>query len=315
MGLSKIGLNVGKEIVVWARSSGKSLLATKPLKLYTTELKYAKNIKTDTFKKQCKVLYKDEGEFRPPYTKEGETQVVGHHDFSGFRNGMNTTLEELIKDYNNKYPNATKEQFAKSISFLKKNNAIIQLDAVDTNREFLKLKSQPYESVVYRGRSRRIGEDLGSDFDIINKAKIGDEVVPTKGFAYAAHYEGGTYQYMGSPYDINGKVEFEPMMIEYRIPKGSQVSSNYEHGGEVVFPAFSKFKLLSKETREAASLDMLGRERYRYPYKHVVLEYIPDIPVLNKKTLTEAEANLLIQKAGECKSNIEFFDLIKSQKS
>lgn len=70
------------------------------------------------------------------------------------------------------------------------------------------------------------------------------------------------------------------MLIEYRIPKGSQISSNMEHGGEVVFPALSKFKLISKGQREIEKLDGLtGNVIGSYPYKHVVLKYIPEIPL------------------------------------
>ena len=53
-----------------------------------------------------------------------------------------------------------------------------------------------------------------------------------------------------------------------------------EHGGEVVFPALSKFKLISKGQREIEKLDGLtGNVIGSYPYKHVVLEYIPEIPL------------------------------------
>lgn len=71
------------------------------------------------------------------------------------------------------------------------------------------------------------------------------------------------------------------MLIEYRIPKGSQISSNMEHGGEVVFPALSKYKLISKDTKFLEKLDYLtGNVIGSFPYKHVVLEYIPKIPTL-----------------------------------
>ena len=86
---------------------------------------------------------------------------------------------------------------------------------------------------------------------------------------------------MGSAYNIEGQKVLDPMLIEYRIPKGSQISSNMEHGGEVVFPALSKFKLISREDRLIEQLDyhtgtVIGSE----PYKRVILEYIPEIPLL-----------------------------------
>lgn len=188
------------------------------------------------------------------------------------------------------------------------------IDKIDSNSAFLELEPQPYASTAYRGRSRKIGTQLGSDFDIIEKAHIGDEIVPTGGFAYAAHHKFGAYQYMGSPYDYLGNIKFEPILIEYKIPKGAQVSSNMEHGGEVVFPALSKFKLVSKETKLIERLDYTtGNPIGSYPYKHVILEYIPDIPVFNKsiENMTEAELELLISRFKECTNWAECTELIK----
>lgn len=47
MGLEKIGLNLGKEIIAWARS-GKSLLATRPVKVNIVGLKLAPQLEGDT---------------------------------------------------------------------------------------------------------------------------------------------------------------------------------------------------------------------------------------------------------------------------
>lgn len=48
MALGKIGTTIGKEIIAWTKTSGsKSLLATKPIKINSYELMYAKNLKGD----------------------------------------------------------------------------------------------------------------------------------------------------------------------------------------------------------------------------------------------------------------------------
>lgn len=49
MGLEKTGLQLGKEIVAWTRASGKSLLATKPVKINTAGLKLSPQLERDTF--------------------------------------------------------------------------------------------------------------------------------------------------------------------------------------------------------------------------------------------------------------------------
>lgn len=241
-----MGTTIGKEIIALTRTIGKGLLATKPVKVTLSDLKYTSKLKTDTFVKKVETWFDPVGHVAP-YAQRGRTEVVGHHDFNAWNS--NDTIEEVMRTFMKNHPNASQEQIQKALIRTQKNIAYSNLDKIDYNRAFLRLEPQPYNSVAFRGRQRRIGEQLGSDFDIIEKAQVGDEIVPTRGFAYAAHHKFGTHQYMGSPFDYNGNIKFEPMLIEYRIPKGSQVSSNMEHGGEVVFPALSKYKLVSKDTR------------------------------------------------------------------
>lgn len=48
MGIDKAGLTLVKEIIAWTRTSGKSLLATKPIKISTEGLLYAQRLQGDT---------------------------------------------------------------------------------------------------------------------------------------------------------------------------------------------------------------------------------------------------------------------------
>lgn len=48
MGLEKLGTSLGKEIIAWTKASGKSLLATRPVKVNTKGLKYVNNLNIDT---------------------------------------------------------------------------------------------------------------------------------------------------------------------------------------------------------------------------------------------------------------------------
>ena len=309
MGLEKIGKIIGKEVIAWTRTgANKSLLATKQVKGTLSDLKYTSELKTDTFVKKVETWFDPVGHVAP-YAQRGRTEVVGHHSFNAWNS--NNTIEEVMRLFMKNHPNASQEQIQKALIRNQKNIAYSNLDKIDHNRQFLGLEPQPHNSVAFRGRQRRIGEQLGSDFDIIEKAQVGDEIVPTSGFAYAAHHKFGAHQYMGSPFDYNGNIKFEPMLIEYRIPKGSQISSNMEHGGEVVFPALSKYKLVSKDTRLIERLDTNGNAVGSYPYKHVILEYIPEIPVFRKDLsyYPESVEDFLLTKAMQCKNFAEFADL------
>ena len=59
MGLEKVGINIGKEIIARTRT-GKSLLATRPVKINTRELKYAPELKADTLQiSEIQLLFRD----------------------------------------------------------------------------------------------------------------------------------------------------------------------------------------------------------------------------------------------------------------
>lgn len=280
VGLEKIGMSLAQKTSAWVKACEKtSVLQTKPVK--PTELKglkFAPEQNTDTFVKKVE-SWRDSEDHVRPYCAEGKTMVKGHHNFHGGNDFYNETLESHLKDIEHlkdKNPREYKEFYDKIVAFYNEQTKWLLKD----NEAFTKLTPQPRDCVAYRGVIRRIGE-ARQDFNVINSAKAGDTIVPTRGFAYGAHGKFGTYQYLGSPQDYKGNIAFEPMLIEYRIPKGAQISSNMEHGGEVVFPAMSKFKLISKGQREIEQLEFgTGNVIGSYPYKHVVLEYIPDIPLL-----------------------------------
>ena len=176
------------------------------------------------------------------------------------------------------------------------------------NRDFLKLQPQPHQSTVFRARSRNC-DGGGADFEIISKAKVGDEIIPSGGFAYVAHFKPQTAPYLGLP---------DGMLYEIVVPKGSQISVNMEHGGETVFPALSKFKLLKKETRYIKCVqDEVSKvpNAEAYPYTYVKMEYVPEIPALGKEfeNISNAEIKTLVQKAKEynCTTWADFAELPK----
>ena len=48
MGIEQLGANIGKEIIAWTKTGGKSLLATRPIKINTCGLKYAPELMGDS---------------------------------------------------------------------------------------------------------------------------------------------------------------------------------------------------------------------------------------------------------------------------
>ena len=239
MGLSKIALNLAERTASYAKILGKSsILETKPIsRVNVSGLKYSANLKADTFSPKIDKWF-DGIKTTRPYVDTETTAVVGHHRFHGGNDLRNTTIESFYKQIERDFAGRPEDIIKikeQGLAFFTENKII----SLKTNRDFLKLQPQPHQSTVFRAR-RRNCDGGGADFEIISKAKVGDEIIPSGGFAYAAHFKQQTAPYMGLP---------DGMLYEIVVPKGSQISVNMEHGGEAVFPALSKFKLLKKETR------------------------------------------------------------------
>lgn len=308
MGLSKIALNLAERTDSYAKMLGKSsILETKPIsRVNVSGLKYSANLKADTFSPKID-KWRDGIKTTPPYVDPETTAVIGHHGFHGANSLYNTTIESFYKQIERNFagrPEDIIKMKSEGLAFLTKNN----ISSLIENRDFLKLQPQPHQSTVFRARSRNC-DGGGADFEIISNAKVGDEIVPSGGFAYAAHFKPQTAQYLGLP---------DGMLYEIIVPKGSQISVNMEHGGEAVFPALSKFRLLKKETRYIKSYSDECCKKVNtkaQPYTYVKMEYVPEIPMLSKEleSMSPTEIKNLVQKAKEynCTTWADFAELPK----
>lgn len=308
MGLSKIALNLAERTASYAKILGKSsILETKPIsRVNVSGLKYSANLKADTFSPKID-KWVDGIKTTPPYVNTETTAVIGHHSFHGGNDLCNTTIESFYKQIESNFAGRPEDIIKikeQGLAFLTERN----INSLITNRDFLKLQPQPHQSTVFRAR-RRGYDGSGADFEIISKAKVGDEIIPSGGFAYAAHFKPQTAPYLGLP---------DGMLYEIVVPKGSQISVNMEHGGEAVFPALSKFKLLKKETRYIKCVqDEVSKvsNAKAYPYTYVKMEYVPEIPVLSKEleSMSPTEIKNLVQQAKEqnCTTWADFAELPK----
>ena len=308
MGLNKIALNLSEWTAKYTKMLGKSsILETKPIsRVNVSGLKYSANLKADTFSPKID-KWRDGINTTRPYVDPETTAVIGHHSFHGGNDLCNTTIESFYKQIERDFAGRPEDIIKikeQGLAFFTERN----IDSLITNRNFLKLQPQPHQSTVFRAR-RRNCDGGGADFEIISKAKVGDEIIPSGGFAYAAHSKLQTAPYMGLP---------DGMLYEIVVPKGSQISVNMEHGGEAVFPAFSKFKLLKKETRYIKCIqDEVSKvpNAEAYPYTYVKMEYVPEIPALGKEfeNISNTEIKTLVQKVKDynCITWADFAELPK----
>ena len=199
---------------------------------------------------------------------KGASVVSGHHGFNGsnmqYRQAANLKLTEkeadicddlyraLRKNDIEKYDKIAKEypeiakKFEKLDDFEQRVTRYTGMTS-EINKRFEKLPALTEDHVAYRGRIRSTLESSwNADLDLIDKSKAGDTIVLDTAFPYFAdNIETAHTHFAGS-----GK---ESYMYEAIFPKGAKVSCNLEHGGELIPPANSKFKILSKETLEDGS--------------------------------------------------------------
>ncbi|MCQ2753911.1 MAG: hypothetical protein MJ231_02565 [bacterium] len=150
--------------------------------------------------------------------------------------GQNTSIREIYKMVASGQPLTNTTDIKMVTSGLP---AILKVD-----KEFAKIPPIETDCIVYRGRIEHpISEYFNEDFRIIDKAKIGDIIIPDSGYSYTASKIELAEHFGSSRSD-------RTMMLKIRLPKGAKVSQGDAKGLgiEVVMPRNAEYRLLSKST-------------------------------------------------------------------
>ena len=123
----------------------------------------------------------------------------------------------------------------------------------EIDKAFHKLPPLEKDCIVYRGRAENpIFKENNVDFEIIDKAKVGDIIIPDTAYSYCA-FKKSLANYWGGPRarmcSVSDDSPNRIMMMTIRIPKGAKVSRNLEHGGEIIMPRSAEYKVISKEIK------------------------------------------------------------------
>lgn len=157
------------------------------------------------------------------------TQIPDHHDI----NGLNMDIRSVVKKLQN---GGELKRFESRML------GIIE----DIDNDFKKLPPLEDDFVFYRGRGKHpCFPRFNEDFDIIEKAKIGENIVPDGAYSYGAFKKEVAENWA------------KDMLCEIRVPKGARLSRNNEHGGEVLFPRGAKYRLISKEKDDRGVLNVV----------------------------------------------------------
>ncbi len=155
------------------------------------------------------------------------SQVQMHH----YLNNSNANIRQIFQYISLEKPNERQLRMIKE--------KLPEIQHIDEC--FSKLPPLEKDCIVYRGRTEQGFKSFDADFDIISKAKTGDKIVPDTGYSYCGIDKSLAYTW-GSTYSKDRKT----IMYSIRLPKGAKVSRNLEHGGEVVMPRGSEYKVISK---------------------------------------------------------------------
>ena len=246
MGIGKIGASIGKKIIAWTRTSGKSLLETRPVKVNIKGLKYATALKNDTVQiSNSAKRWLGKPEQYIPDCSLPHCQVPSHHRIDGINTDIRS-VADLKK------------------GFIDDCEMIGGYHAVRVDNEFARLAPLEKDCIGYRGVQRGISEWRDEPYRIVSNAKIGDIIIPDQGCGYAAH-----------KIDLaEGCVGKGGMLYTIRIPKGAKVSRNMAHGGEILMPRGAEYRLISKQLRPDGKMDVTLE--YILP-KQVMPDDIPQI--------------------------------------
>jgi len=250
MGIEKAGLQLGKEIIAWARN-GKSVLATRPIKVNIAELKLAHQLDTDIVelsskKGFCHEYWSKWGNKRnlKLILEDGErvslntpTQVRYHASLNSFNHMLNNTgridLNRKLKapSYYEPYPPTVKDTITV------------------TDIAFKRLAPIAEDLTVYRCIPKR-PSFLQGHHELFQKSisvKPGETTVMRE-YAYCTPDTSYAKAFLGDECGI---------LYEISLPKGARISqgtAGYRCSyGDYVLPRYSRFKCISNEILEDGS--------------------------------------------------------------
>ena len=224
----------------------KPVKETKPV----TETKTKRN--TDVKPKDNIEIKKTLDPFHPSDTVSDTSAITKHHAANGFNDKIRNAVESRANNMEGLSEDEVKD-------VLSTEKLMSKLD-----KEFEQLPPLSHDCIVYKGCAESpIFKSSNKPFELMEKAKVGEVVVPDTAYTYTAFNRSLAEHWGGAGArmtDLANK-PLRVMMYEIRLPKGAKVSRNFEHGGEVLMPRGAQYKVVDKKV--ASNGDM-----------EVILEYI-----------------------------------------
>lgn len=147
MTLGKIGTTLGKEIIAWTRTSGRSLLATRPVKVNIEGLKYAPKLEADVVSVTKNINKKEYHDVVQNMIMQRKSMVNTVHE--------GHPVETTLRIFKDDYIGANREIRGKIMNLLGDEDAIYSSELLrsSTNKldNLIKQGFLPKNVVLYRG--------------------------------------------------------------------------------------------------------------------------------------------------------------------
>ena len=160
------------------------------------------------------------------------TQIKDHHYIHGQNHyyretadkikGLGKTKKDYTREEFKQLSEEMKDEIMENTYFINNYNRMLDID-----KRLAELPPLEKDCIFYRGLSSR-------HIPCIMNGKIGEVVVPDKGYAYTAFDRSLAAAFSGDAY------------LVIKTPKGARISRNMEHGGEALFPRNAEYRILSK---------------------------------------------------------------------
>ena len=187
--------------------------------------------------------------FHPRDTVSENSEIPEHHQIFG----LNPYFRDAIEHRANNFKGLSDEEIKKVLAYEK--------DMENIDNEFEKLPPLEHDCIVYKGLSEQLNsfvKDYNKAFDLMEKAKVGDIVVPDTAYTYTA-FERSTAERWGGEgarHVYKDGKESRIMMYEIYLPKGAKVSRNFEHNGEVLMSRGAKYKIKGKKVLKNGDIEV-----------------------------------------------------------
>jgi len=185
--------------------------------------------------------------FHPGDTVTDTSAISRHHAANGFNHDIRNAVEARANNMKGLAEDKVKE-------VLETEKLMSRID-----KNFEQLPPLSHDCIVYKGAAENpVIKSNNKILEVIDKAKVGDVVIPDTAYTYTAFERSMAENWGGEGARMTdlARKPLRVMMCEIHLPKGAKVSRNWEHYGEVLMPRGAQYKVLDKKVAPNGDIEV-----------------------------------------------------------